>query len=343
MTRLHPLRNVLAILGIALGVAVAVCFLPENSYQRWQLLKGTFQGNAVWMYERIHFDPRPIDVVFIGPSRTDRGVDPERLQHDLAALGAGGGKPVRVVNFALPQGGRNVNDVIFEELLEAKSPRLVVIGVIEKPSRLGHPAFKYIAPRGMIVRPGYAGNLNYLQDLIYLPYRQMQLFAADVAPGMAGLTKTFDARAYKPDQVQPKVIEIFDGTMRSATQPATEAELEQGVYKLEAGTRPPILPDRFADIEFGDERYFIRRIAAAAKRKGVRVAFLFIPYYSGPDKVLEEGFYSQFGPVWSAGYLAPRADLYSDYAHLTVDGAGVLTDWLAPQVAKLLPEPEPAR
>ena len=293
----------------------------------------------VWMYERIHFDPRPIDVVFIGPSRTDRGVDPQRLEQDLAKAG----NSVRVVNFSMPQGGRNVNDVVFEELLKTKAPKLVVIGVIEKPSRLGHPAFKYIAPRSMVVQPGYVGDLNYLQDLIYLPYRQMQLFVADVAPVFSGLTKSFDASAYKPDRVQPKVIEIFDGTMRSATQPATAEELERGVYKLEAGTRQAILPARLADVEFGDERYYVRRIVAAARRRGIKVAFLFIPYYSGPDKVLEEPFYRQFGPVWNAGYLAPRADLYSDYAHLTVDGAGILTDWLAPLVAQELSQPESAR
>jgi hypothetical protein len=47
--------------------------------------------------------------------------------------------------------------------------------------------------------------------------------------------------------------------------------------------------------------------------------------------------------VWNAGYLAPRADLYSDYAHLTVDGAGILTDWVSPLVAQQLSQPEPAR
>jgi hypothetical protein len=339
MGRLHPLRKFAATLGIALVVAVAVCFLPENAYQRWQLLKGTFQGNAVWMYERIHFDPRPIDVVFIGPSRTDRAVDALRLQQDLAKLGGS----ANVVNFAMPQGGRNVNEVIFQELLKTKAPKLVVIGVIEKPSRFGHPAFKYIAPRSMVAEPGYLGNLNYLQDLIYLPYRQMQLFVADLAPGFSGLTKSFDASTYKPDRVQPKEIEIFDGTMRSATQPATAEELERGVHKLEAGTRQAILPARLADVEFGDERYYIRQITAAAQRRGIKVAFLFIPYYSGPDKVQEEPFYRQFGPVWNASYLAPRADLYSDYAHLTVDGAGILTDWLAPFVAQELSQPEPAR
>ena len=52
-----------------------------------------------------------------------------------------------------------------------------------------------------MVNPGYPTNLKYLSDLIYLPYRQMRLFAADVAPGVVGLTKTFDPR--KPTQADP--------------------------------------------------------------------------------------------------------------------------------------------
>ena len=146
MRRLHPLQNFVVILCIALGVAVAVCLLPENSYQRWQLLDGTIHGRSRWIYERVHFDPRPIDVVLVGPSRPARGgrcrcACRRTLTQEARTT------PARVVNFALPEGGRNTNDVIVEEMLSAKTPKLLIIGVIEKPSRFGHPAYKYLAPR----------------------------------------------------------------------------------------------------------------------------------------------------------------------------------------------------
>src|ERR1700750_2377233 len=66
MGRLHPLRSFVAVLAIAVAVASAVCSLPENAYQRWQLLDGTIHGRSRWIYERIHFDPRPIDVAIVG-------------------------------------------------------------------------------------------------------------------------------------------------------------------------------------------------------------------------------------------------------------------------------------
>jgi hypothetical protein len=337
MRRLHPFCIVLSVLGIALGLAVAACLMPERPYERWQLLDGTIHERARWIYERVHFDPRPIDVMFVGPSRTSRGVDPLQMQDLLSSPG----RPVRVVNFALPENGRNINDAIVEEALKQKTPKLIVIGVIEKPGRFGHSAYKYVAPRSLVVDPGYLANANYLGDLVYLPYRQMKLAVAYAAPSAAGLTDHFDPARYDPDPPNPTSVVKPDGSVQDWTQPASPQELQRGITKLERGMHPPILPASLADVEFGDERHYIRRIVAAAQKKGVKVAFLFIPYCTGPSQVQEERFYSQYGPVWNAGFLSPHPDLYADYGHLTVAGAKILTTWLAPYVAGSLGMPAP--
>jgi hypothetical protein len=113
-------------------------------------------------------------------------------------------------------------------------------------------------------------------------------------------------------------------------------ELARGVRKLEADNHPPFLPRRYADIEFGDERYYIRRIADLARSKGVKVAFLFVPYYTGPSDMQEFNYYRRFGPVWNAGYISRHAEWYADYGHLTRTGAKHLTDWLITRVATAL-------
>jgi hypothetical protein len=337
MARLRPLRSFLAILAIALGAAVAASLLPTNPYQRWQQLDGTLHAKSRWIYERIHFDPRPIDVAVVGPSRTVRGVDARRLEASLAALGV----PSRVVNFALPEGGRDTNDVIVEEMLTTKTPKLIIIGVIEKPSRFGHAAFKYLAPAPLVADPGYPTNLNYLKSLAYLPFRQMRLFVANVAPGTFGLTKRFDAARYTPDQTEDILFRQDSGIVRPASQPAPVEELESGIRALKARTRPPILPPELADLEFGDDRHYVRRIVEAARRKNVRVAFLYLPFYSGGPAIQEEPFYAQYGPVWNAAFVGPHPELYSDYAHLTTGGAARVNAWLAPQVAALLKDGRP--
>ena len=330
---LRSRRSVWTILAIALGLAALACCLPDNPYQRWQLLDGTIHARSRWIYERIHFDATPIDVAFVGPSRIGAGVNAPRLSAALAARGL----PANVVNFSLPEAGRNINAVIVSEMLTAKRPRLIVIGVIEKPSRYGHSAFKYLAPGGMIARPAFVGQINYLPDLIYLPFRQLKLFAANLFPAAAGLTKTFDPARYRGHSLDTTGnIVLPDGTIKNGEEPADMAELMRGVHKLERGATPPKLPARFADIEFGDERHYVRVIAALARRNGIPVVFLALPYYSGPAALQEQRLYTRYGPVWNAHFVANRADLYGDYGHLTRHGAEILTDRLVEPVARML-------
>jgi hypothetical protein len=330
----------MAILLIAIAAAALACLLPENPYQRWKLLDGTIHARARWIYERINFDPQPVDVVFVGPSRIGADVNAPRLSEALAARGL----PSNVVNFGLPETGRNINDVVVRELLAKKRPKLIVIGVIEKPSRFGHSAFKYIAPRSLVAWPGYLVDLNYFSDLIYLPFRQIKLFGSWAAPGVLGPSNTFNPGTYRGHSLNTTGdVLLPDGTMKNGTRPASADELLRGVAKLERGMHPPVLSRRFADLEFGDERHYVREIAERARARGVKVAFLALPYYSGPTTVQEEPLYRTYGPVWNAGFLAPHAELYADYAHLTGDGATVLTDWLVGPVSQLLQEPAAAR
>ena len=270
-------------------------------------------------------------MVFIGPSRTEAGVNAPVLAANLAARAL----PANVVNFSLPESGRNMNYAVIAQMYQTKHPKLIVLGVTEKPSRFGHSAFKYVAPRDLIVDPGYLADFKYFADLLYLPYRQLKLFVADIDPTMIGLSKTFDAAAYLGQSVDTTGdIHLPDGTIKNGHDPASAAELRRGVRKLEAGMHPPILPPRFADLEFGDERHYVREIAAMARAHGTKVAFVALPYYGGPAAVQEARFYRQFGPIWNLGFLSSHAELFADYGHMTSAGARRVTDWLAPKVAE---------
>ena len=326
-------RGVLLMLGAALLAAALASALPDNPYQRWSSLEKTIQNRLRWIYERIHYDPAPIDVAVLGPSRAGAGVSAPRVQEKLAALG----KPLGVVNFSLPENGRDLHWVVESEMLSKRSPKLIVIVVIEKPSRYGHPAYKYIAPTAAVLDPAYIGNLNYLSNLIYLPYRQLRLFAAQFAPAAFDLPAGFDPARYAGtayDSTNSFVTGAGIRAERNRIVPV--AELEAGVRRYEKGVRPPILGPRFADQEFGDERAYIRRMVAAAKAHGARVAFLFLPYYTGPTVVQERAFYERFGPVLDAGFVSTHPEYYADVAHLNHSGALVVSDWLAPQLAPLL-------
>lgn len=331
MRTLHALRGTLVILGVAVALAVGLSALPEREYQRWQLLDGTIHARSKWIYERINFDPAPIDVVFVGPSRVGAGIDAPRIGAALSQRGL----PSNVVNFSLPEAGRNINYTIIDELLTKKQPKLIVIGVVEKPSRFGHTAFKFLAPRGQIVSPGYPADINYLSDLVYIPFRQAKLFAANLAPGVLGPPAEFQPETYRGLSVDTTGdVNLPDGRIRNATIPGALEDLERGALELEARSRPPILPAKYADWEFGDERHYIREIGRLAKARGVKIAFVFLPYYSGPSAIQEEALYRQYGPIWRGDFTAVQPELYADYAHLTSTGADKMSDFLVDPIAQ---------
>ncbi len=330
---LHSTRITLLILATALLCAFAAALLPDDPYQRFQLLDGTIHRKSRWIYERIHFDPRPIDVVAIGSSRIGADFNAPYMQDLLGARGI----RANVVNFSLPEAGRDINYAVFEELLKTKHPALLILSVAEKPSRVGHSAFKYIAPRALVADPAYPGNVNYLSNLAYLPYRQMKLTAARIFPQAYGLRTQFDPARYWGQSYQSTGdIVLPDGTIKNGTKAAAMSELERGVHKLEAGTTPPLLPREMAAIEFGDEYVWTARIAELARREHVRIMFLFLPYFTGPRTVQELRFYQNYGPVVDGSFVAGHPEWYSDYAHMTSTGATKLTERLAPDVARML-------
>ena len=325
-------RTLAAIVAVAVLVAAAACLLPDDPYMRFATLDHTIQNRVRWIYERIAFDPAPIDVAIIGPSRSGAAVAAPHLEADLAALGV----PLRAVNFSLPENGRDLNWVILDELLTAKHPRLIIIGVIEKPSRFGHPAYKYVAPAAKVIDPAYLGNLNYLANLIYLPYRQLRLAVARIVPGHFGLPTRFDPARYRSVDPDPTTsFQAADGHIVHRDRRVPQAELAAQVVVYERGVRPPRLDAWGRDIEFGDDRTYVARMARLAHDHGARVAFLFLPYFTGPHEVQERAFYERFGPVLDASFVATHDEWYSDVAHLNHAGALVLTDWLAPQIARL--------
>ncbi len=320
-------------LAVALAAAAAASALPDNPYQRWSSLEDTIQQRLRWMYERIHFDSAPVDVAIIGPSRSGAAVSTPLLEAGLAAAGV----TAKVANFSMPEAGRNLNWTVAEQLFAAKAPKLVVIVVIEKPSRFGHPAYKYIAPTAEIIDPGYLGNLNWPADLVYLPFRQLQLMAARLFPAAFDLPPAFQPARYAGTDLDTTLsYRAGDGSWVDHDVAMPLPMLEAQRQRYEAAVDPPILPASLAAIEFGDERTYVARIAEAAKAKGARVAFLFLPYYKGPLDVQERDFYARYGPMLEAGFVSRRADWYSDVGHLNRDGARALTGWLAPKLAPLV-------
>ncbi len=88
----------------------------------------------------------------------------------------------------------------------------------------------------------------------------------------------------------------------------------------------------------GDEIAYTQRIVDAVRAHGTQVAFVYIPYYSGPPAIGERDFYAARGTLHEAGFFADQDAMYQGWAHLNRKGTEAMTDWLSERIAPLLGE-----
>src|SRR5580700_5401920 len=281
--------TILAALAVALILNAAICLLPENDYQKWQLQDP--DGGLRRIYERIHFDPTPIDVAIVGPSRAQLGLSAAAVEKDLARQG----KHANVANFALPGAGRDIQWAILNELFKAKSPKVVVLEVEEEPYPFGHFFFKNVAPAEAIAFPPSPFLHNYLYNLAYLPVRKLQLFGANLFPDLFGLSKQFDPEHYAQNRTDFSTSFIGEfGKLVDMEHPVPRATLL-------AEPREPVprtlMARAFTRLNGGEDHLYIEKIAREAKAHGAQLVFVYLPIFEGPGTISDLDFLKQFGPV----------------------------------------------
>lgn len=328
------LGRYLTLLGVTVLATCAVAIaLPHSGYIRYQAMSGTIFERVIWGYERIHFDDAPVDIAFIGSSRTARGA----ISTDLEARLAERGIEKRIANFSIPAAGFDIRLVLAQELLSEKSPDILLISVVEQFPRLGHQAFGELATAGEMLRAPWIVNATLPENLARLPLRQMELALASWAPEAFGHRGEFDPDAYAGTSIDPRVFNPGKGRP-----PKTDEEIaaleKDSEFRRRSITRP-ILPDGLGWVEFGFPRTYLRRISELAEAKGVQLVFLHLPFYGGYPEPFERAWLEQYGPVLAADFLREEPLYYNDVAHASTIGSELLTDWLVGELATLLEQP----
>ncbi len=325
------LRAFWVILGLTILFGfVGSVLLPHDPYIRYQAMKGTIFERAKWIYERTHFDETPIDILFIGSSRTARGVITPALEQQFDAYD----HPKHIANFSLPASGLDIRYAIARDVLTKRDVDMVVISLVEQFPRDGHQAFADLATASEILSSPWVVNRRLPANLARLPIRQIQLAAASAIPDAFGYQVGFDPETYVGTSVDPRVFNPGDPNQIKSEADIASLE-EESAYRRRVLTRP-ILPESLADIEFGIPRSYIRRIAALADKTDTELVFLYLPFYGGFERPFEQDWLEQFGPVLSADFLRLNPENYNDVAHLSDTGAQKVTPWLTDQLIPLL-------
>jgi hypothetical protein len=335
MHKWHLFRRTIFVLVAALGMAVAATFLPDNPYERFQLLDSTIYNRARWSYERMHFDPRPIDVAIVGDSKAALGLSASEIERRLATTG----KPASVVNMALEGDGRNQQWIFVQELLRTKQPKVIVLAINDQPYPWGHDSFRYIAPASEIWREAFHGLHDTKKNLMFLPFRQLKLFAAIGLPGPFGLRAHFDPlhdAEQSGDPTKPHKNRAGEQIDFSQTSPRPVLMKQVADNAAEFG-RHSRLPPAVRAVTDADDHVYTDLIARAAARRGVKLLFVYQPAFHRPAPIANRPYYEALGQVQDNSDLAEQDMLFYDWVHLNTAGAMILSDRVADNLAKMLP------
>ncbi len=324
-------RFLIATAATFLAGFIGMSLLPHDPYIRYQTMQGTIFERATWMYERLHFDPAPVDIVLVGSSRTARGIDPGALEAALAAQGL----PRHVVNLSLAASGYDLQLTLAREALEAREVKLLVVSLVEQFPRDGHQAFADLANAGDIVTAPWLVNRNFVHNLARLPIRQLQLALKSWVPEAFGLRAAFDPEAYRLATFDPRFAPLTEAAPKKTDEQIAALEAESEFRHRDLTL--PVLPESLSWVEFGMTQSYIKQLAALAKAEGAKLVFLYLPFYKGYERPFEQHWLERFGPVLSADFLMSDPDNYGgDVAHASRKGTALLTDWLADELAPIL-------
>jgi hypothetical protein len=326
---------------MALLSLTGMILLPHDKYLRYQSLNDHSAPRAYWIYERIHNDPTPIDIAFIGTSRTGRSIHTRRLEEDLAQRGV----TAKAANLFMFKTGRNMHYAIAKELFGSRKVKLLVLEITEWEDRKPHPDFVFLAdPEDIVFAPWFI-NLRYLSDLSRLPGRQVDLFLQTQLVPLGLRKPEFVPPPYEgPNLDISEYLVTLDGKKHYFTEQRTFEHMEALRKAQDASITPSVLPKSMDALEYRLPRYYISRILDLARQHGTKVIFLYVPRYGGPATPAPYARYQHDGPLINPGAQMQDYRLWDEVTHLNWDGAKVLTDYVARELASsgYLGEPTPA-
>lgn len=316
--------------ALALGLCALTCFIPDKPYYRWQLVEGSEFEPLLRAYERIHFDARPIDVVVLGSSKSMLGASSNEIELRLAAKG----KLAHVENFSVAATGRNLEYVLIEEILKAKSPKVIVLDLYHFPFFYGHPAFKFVAPAEDLLSQPAPLLHNYILDLLSLPGRQVKLAIAELAPGLAGMHAEFDQKIYNARRTDfTSGTFVYAGKLIDMSIKVPADDLKKQIVPDQKQTAL----DRLVYRRFnkGDNQAYLYKIIKLAQAHSVKLIFCSYPNFEEHTPIVESDGLRNYGSILDNGDMANDPLLFENAQHFNHKGAMVLSDRIAAAIAAL--------
>ena len=295
----------------------------DKEYGYNMVTKDCRTGN--WIYRRLYESPHPVDVAFLGTSKTMCDVNDALLQERLANEA---GLDVEVANFGICRKGENLHYLIARDLFEHKPPRYLFVEVSTHTAEKGHFHFPYLADAGDLAAAPIWVNQGYLSDMGDFAWNRF-IYHRESTLG-----------------IERKFNDFLDNPQHSFMAVANDIAQDEGSMAAVAEKRKRELTTEIPEGLVGwwyrqslkAPQHYYRKIVELAQAHGTQVFFLYLPVYGTPGNAPREmDFYQEFGPV-----LIPPDSVFTvpewhmDDSHLNQVGAGKLSDWLTGSLKNIL-------
>jgi hypothetical protein len=328
-------------LGICLvivgAVLVGMTLLPHSPYIRWQAVKVEAFARLGWIFERIHYDDTPIDIAFIGTSHTMMGIDAEDLEKRLAADGfrSQDSRCIHAVNLAIPSYGRDLHWLIVRELLENRKVKVLVLEVFENETRKAHPLFVHVADVKDVIEAPILVNINYLHNLIRLPYRQLSLWFKDFFSVSFSLKNHFDPADYDGSNVDnTRIVNVGGAALSPYRDHVMERDRLEAAAKAMRDKKNLHMLGKWAEsYEYAVPDHYVTALLDLAREKGTDVVFLYLPQYGMPEKPADFSLYEGRGDWIYVNDALRHPEYWFEEVHLNAQGASQVTRRVAEEFA----------
>lgn len=298
------LKNIIL---FCIPVLAMLIVLPVDKRSKYQGLEDDCFNHGIWVYDRIFSNEKPIDIAFLGSSRTINGIDDELITSQLKGISA--------VNLGYCRLGRNLTYVLLKEISQEKDLKTVVVEVREKEDRYSHPIFPHLAWSQDVVLPNPFFNRDMFSDM-WTHFAYKIEVSQDVF--------------YKQETAFPISEEAFGFTPHTET--ASTEYLDEVLQKKSIQKKQ--LSQTEQDFHNNFSRVYLRKISNFCDQNDIELYFLFMPGYGTPQELPGQyETYQKYGKV-----LIPPRKIFTkqsywfDENHLNEAGARDLSLWIADEI-----------
>lgn len=301
-----------------LGSIIVLFILPLDKSFVYHYIQQDCAGHGTWIHHRIFKNTKPVDVAFIGSSRSIHSIMDEVVEKEL------GDTSLHVATLGYCRLGRNMSYLLLKDLLRHKQPKMLVLEVREDEDHFSHPMFPYLAETKDVLFPTLLFNRDILSDL----YLNLETRFEYKKQRLLGQIPTAYPQQNREYGYGPSDLQAEAGLLEAKKQ---ERQL-RAERKLKAKGR---------NFHMRFPRSYLHKINQLVKENDIELYFLYLPEYGWPlDTPFELNTYQQYGRV-----LLPPEEIFTnathwmDDGHLNDQGALELSKWVSTQLP--LPSPSP--